>query len=553
MARPKLVAKTKLVDGVRTNIADGTVAKQSTIRQENTAKQKGLTEGKTITPTVISDNNVRDNIIPGIKAEAQQMLGGMTQQQQQDFANRDPEGFDNQADKEGWGTSSAPQNEYDSLYQSVMGTTPGNDNIYDAELNLLDQMQRTADASTRSYIDSLKSTYDARRAQQQAATGAQKAGAQTLLMSGGGYRSGSGSQVLSGIERAGIRELSTLDAEEQGLKAGALAAQTNNDYKVLGEKLGLMKEKRAEKLKTVSSMWEAQVAEKKETQKGINEVLRDAAQNGATKDALSAIAAAGSIPEAIAAGGQWLQTATGELGEYIFYRNQAIAVGQVPVGFESWQDANAAKENSRAYSRSYAAAKGAADAKGTTTTFKALTEGQGKDLTYAQRGDQALAALANYEEAIVGMSGLAYEAAKAAEGNNYTNQFTDPTVRAFRQAQRNFLTAVLRRESGAQIAPSEFETGELQYFPRPGDDAATLEQKRQNRETAIASFKMNVPDYEARVAASPTGALLMQGQASKAGVDEYIANNPDQAESITRLYESGFSDDEVYQYLQQGE
>lgn len=53
------------------------------------------------------------------------------------------------------------------------------------------------------------------------------------------------------------------------------------------------------------------------------------------------------------------------------------------------------------------------------------------------------------------------------------------------QAKRNFINAVLRRESGAAIAPSEFESADKQYFPQWGDSPAVVEQKRKNRETAI--------------------------------------------------------------------
>lgn len=55
----------------------------------------------------------------------------------------------------------------------------------------------------------------------------------------------------------------------------------------------------------------------------------------------------------------------------------------------------------------------------------------------------------------------------------------------FEQAKRNYLTAILRKESGAAISPSEFETAEKQYFPVVGDTAAVIEQKRHARETAI--------------------------------------------------------------------
>lgn len=49
------------------------------------------------------------------------------------------------------------------------------------------------------------------------------------------------------------------------------------------------------------------------------------------------------------------------------------------------------------------------------------------------------------------------------------------------QAQRNFINASLRRESGAAISPSEFASANAQYFPQPGDGSEVLAQKKQNR------------------------------------------------------------------------
>lgn len=57
------------------------------------------------------------------------------------------------------------------------------------------------------------------------------------------------------------------------------------------------------------------------------------------------------------------------------------------------------------------------------------------------------------------------------------------------QAERNFVNAVLRRESGAAIADSEFKSAEQQYFPRAGDPPSVLEQKRTNRELALQGIK----------------------------------------------------------------
>lgn len=61
------------------------------------------------------------------------------------------------------------------------------------------------------------------------------------------------------------------------------------------------------------------------------------------------------------------------------------------------------------------------------------------------------------------------------------------------QAQRDFTNAVLRRESGAAIAPSEFANAQRQYFPQPGEGKAVIEQKRRARELAIKGLQVEVP------------------------------------------------------------
>ena len=58
------------------------------------------------------------------------------------------------------------------------------------------------------------------------------------------------------------------------------------------------------------------------------------------------------------------------------------------------------------------------------------------------------------------------------------------------QARVNFITAVLRKESGASISPSEFATAEKNYFPAPGDSEKTIAQKQKAREMAIKGMKL---------------------------------------------------------------
>jgi hypothetical protein len=64
------------------------------------------------------------------------------------------------------------------------------------------------------------------------------------------------------------------------------------------------------------------------------------------------------------------------------------------------------------------------------------------------------------------------------------------------QAKRDFMTAVLRRESGAAISSGEFDTADKQYFPQLGDSAQVIAQKARNRDLAIKGVLIEVPQKQ---------------------------------------------------------
>lgn len=65
------------------------------------------------------------------------------------------------------------------------------------------------------------------------------------------------------------------------------------------------------------------------------------------------------------------------------------------------------------------------------------------------------------------------------------------------QAERNFVNALLRKESGSAIGKEEFKSAEQQYFPRPGDTRENLAQKAANRRQAIEMMKLGAgPAWE---------------------------------------------------------
>lgn len=62
------------------------------------------------------------------------------------------------------------------------------------------------------------------------------------------------------------------------------------------------------------------------------------------------------------------------------------------------------------------------------------------------------------------------------------------------QAKRDFVNAVLRRESGAVISEQEFGNAEKQYFPQIGDTPEVKAQKTRNREIAIRGMLAEIPE-----------------------------------------------------------
>jgi hypothetical protein len=69
-----------------------------------------------------------------------------------------------------------------------------------------------------------------------------------------------------------------------------------------------------------------------------------------------------------------------------------------------------------------------------------------------------------------------------AGGPNQMQQQTD-------QGRRNFISAVLRKESGAAIPTDEYANEEKKYFPQVGDGPKVIQQKQKARELAIEALK----------------------------------------------------------------
>jgi hypothetical protein len=115
-----------------------------------------------------------------------------------------------------------------------------------------------------------------------------------------------------------------------------------------------------------------------------------------------------------------------------------------------------------------------------------LSETQGKATGFYDRASKANVLLNGLEQqgTEVGarlIGNIPFGAGNFAQSSEYQQ---------FEQAQRDFINAILRQESGAAIGKDEFVNAERQYFPQVGDKPEVIEQKRRNRETSANALRV---------------------------------------------------------------
>jgi len=155
---------------------------------------------------------------------------------------------------------------------------------------------------------------------------------------------------------------------------------------------------------------------------------------------------------------------------------------------------------------------------------KPLTESQGNAAAYGLRmkesnkilnqlEDQGVTNTGAIRSAVAGTVGMTpFVGEKLAEGtsaamNALPGILGGPSAEQQQvdQARRNFITAVLRKESGASISPTEFVNEEKKYFPQAGDTSAAIAQKRAARDLAIQAMDIQTGNKRQAGASKPSG------------------------------------------------
>lgn len=123
-----------------------------------------------------------------------------------------------------------------------------------------------------------------------------------------------------------------------------------------------------------------------------------------------------------------------------------------------------------------------------------------------------------------------------ARDSSLVNALTSDDQQQLNQAKRDFVNAVLRRESGAAISESEFANAEKQYFPQVGEGAGVIAQKKANRELSMRGILAEVPDADARLAKiRPPAAASPAASPQIAELQRRAASDPAVAARLKQL------------------
>ncbi len=290
-----------------------------------------------------------------------------------------------------------------------------------------------------------------------------------LDQKGGGLKSGADAEFQNFARDSLFRETNAVI--QLGVRSGQLAAakataqrvaeayyeQEQNALSARKELVDLNKELfDKEEQRSFNLQYESAVRELKKQEEELKltqmtkiDALKMAQMNGAPRDVLDAITNASTPEEVLNVGGQYGST------DLLDRQLKKIQLENIR---SQINERNAAKLSSKPPTQS--------------------------ELTARGFGERLLDSSITIEEVGNKFTGLLDRISGA---GFFPQGFKSDDRQKFEQAQRNFINAALRRESGASIAPAEFESAELQYFPQPGDSQAVLLQKKRNRDMVTRS------------------------------------------------------------------
>lgn len=219
-------------------------------------------------PSVLSDSNIREKVIPDIQNRANQLIGSgvtTTQNKNQQDTNSDP---------------TLPEDDYAKIYAGILGNQSiENDPVYKADMSLIDSMKSSIDQQFNSTVDSIKIQYQTlrdnlKKAQEESTQGINN----SFIRSGASrYSPFSSSAILQAKVTSDINDLSDLQAKENSLIAQAASSRQEKQYQLLDKQLSLIQNTRKEKNALAQKITDDIMKKNQEARKAQIQATRDSA------------------------------------------------------------------------------------------------------------------------------------------------------------------------------------------------------------------------------------------------------------------------------------
>ena len=232
--------------------------------------------------------------------------------------------------------------------------------------------------------------------------------------------------------------------------------------------------------------------------------------------------------------------APAEVQSYLFYRNQAQEAGQQPMDFLAYKTALKGSGLSVTTNPDGTVS---VQQGGSAGAMPKLTEGQSKDVVYLTKGAGALPIIDQFGDALTDP----IQQVMGVDPTGVVRGKQNPAYQQAEQAGKEFLAAVLRKDTGAAVTKSEEEMYGAMYLPRPGDTPELLDQKKSARARALKAIELGIPST-AIVEMERRGVLPGAGNAQPAAPDggsptvgavdggyRYLGGDPSKPESWEKV------------------
>lgn len=460
--------------------------------------------------------------------------------------------------------------------------------------DLLQQIKTQTDASFAAQISAVQAQFNSLINQQKDVNSRQEASVSQTLLAGGTSRyAGINASGLNTAQISyGISQISDLVQKENSAVAALNAAQADKDYELADKQLtilaGIKKDKQTvlkdlndKLLQANKDVKAAKLAADKVTYdtitKPIQDIALDAKKNGASDAIIGAISGAKDVNGAIAAAGSSLQTATGTLGDYLQYKRDTESQGLVPKDYTTFKDEQDKKAAQNEINKSVAIhnAERQSDADYTASDkvqqkleqqYRTVLQKEFSSRTGALGVENAKVNQANHLDSLI----TQYYDSKTGKYNVPKAQYSELVMGLANMISPTGTADVATRKDLNALTAKGDLNGALQYLtgdPQNGNTQAMIKNlidsvdrqaqtATQNRETALQNLRDQAPtDLEqSRIDALNKSTEMVpysgQNRISKANVDDYVKENPADAETVAKLYEvPGATDKDIEDYL----